>query len=83
MCIEAADAIQCTGKVKTPCNCEVPVQRNASSETKAYLNTLKQIEDKDCVQVCTAIACPSLSNAQCRTSGNSNMGTCVASYDPD
>ncbi|MEI9954513.1 MAG: hypothetical protein WDO74_37490 [Pseudomonadota bacterium] len=34
------------------------MQRNASSETKAYLNTLKQIEDKDCVQVCTAIRLP-------------------------
>jgi len=78
-CRMDVDALQCTGKVTTPCNCQVPVQRSESPETKAYLKTLKLIEEKKCVTVCTAVACAAVTNAQCRASGTSVMGTCVAS----
>ena len=72
------EALQCTGKVTTQCGCQVPVQRTESAETKAYLKTLKEIEDKHCIIACTAIACMAASNAQCKASGSSAMGTCVA-----
>jgi hypothetical protein len=77
-CNVAADAMQCTGSVMTPCNCEVPVGKDTTTETKDYLATLKRLKDKDCTQVCTALACIAPNNAQCKASGSSIMGTCVA-----
>jgi len=56
------------------------VQKDSSPETKAYLATLKRIQDKDCVQVCTALACSLANNVQCKASGAGTMGTCVSSY---
>jgi hypothetical protein len=72
------DALQCTGKVTNPCGCQVPVHRTDSAESKAYLKTLNQLEDKDCAIACTAVACTSVNNAQCRSSSSSAKGTCVA-----
>jgi len=77
-CNPNLEALQCTGKVTTQCGCQVPVQRTDSPESKAYLKTLKELEDKDCIVACTAIACMSVSNAQCRSSSSSSMGSCVA-----
>jgi len=80
-CNVAVNSLQCTGSVKTVCNCEVPVQRDASSETKAYLETLKKIKDQDCVQVCPAVACTQVTDAHCReSSSSSSTGSCVASH---
>jgi hypothetical protein len=80
-CNVAADAEQCTGQVDTTCNCQVPVEKDDSPATKAYQATLKQIQSKHCSQVCPAIACSPVFNAQCRaTSPGSNKGTCVASF---
>jgi hypothetical protein len=78
VCRLDADALQCTGKVTNLCDCQVPVQRTESTETRAYLKTLKLIEDKNCAVACTAIVCTSVSNAQCRGSGSSVTGSCVA-----
>jgi hypothetical protein len=77
-CRMDADALQCTGKVMNLCNCQVPVQRSESAETRAFQRTLKLIEDKDCAVACPAVVCTSVSNAQCRGSGSSVTGTCVA-----
>ena len=73
-----ADALQCTGKVSNQCGCQVPVQRTDSAATKAYLKTLQLLEDKDCIIACTAVACPSVANADCKASGTGSMGTCVS-----
>jgi len=77
-CNLAADALQCTGKVTNQCGCQVPVQRTDSTATKAYLKTQQLLEDKGCIIACTAIACPSVTNAQCKASGTGAMGTCVS-----
>ncbi|HEY0468030.1 MAG TPA: hypothetical protein VGC79_27710, partial [Polyangiaceae bacterium] len=79
-CNVAANSLQCTGTVDNPCGCEVPVQREASTETKAYLETLKQLKDKDCSQSCPKIACTLVGDAQCQASGSSTTGTCVVSH---
>ena len=79
-CDPNAKPIQCTGTVTTTCKCEVPVQKDTSAETKAYLSTLKQINAKNCVQVCTALACSPADNAQCKASGGSDTGSCVSSH---
>ena len=78
-CSLAANARQCTGSVKNTCNCDVAVQREDSAETKAYLSTLKQLKAKDCVTVCTAIACRLVDDGECKASGSGAMGLCVAS----
>jgi len=80
VCTFAANAEQCTGTVKTVCNCEVPVEGD-SATTKAYEATLKQINDKHCTQVCPAIACLAVSHAQCSVSTpGTTQGTCVAGF---
>jgi len=66
-CSMSANARQCTGAVMNTCNCQVSVQRSDSPETKAYLATLKQIKAKDCVTVCTAIACKPVSDGECKS----------------
>jgi hypothetical protein len=73
-----ADALQCTDKVTNLCDCQVPVQRSDSPETKAYLKTQKLLDDKDCIVACAAILCSSVNGAQCRASASTTMGTCVA-----
>ena len=77
-CNFAANSQQCTGTVKNPCNCEVSVHRDDAPETKAYLATLKQIMANNCVQVCTAALCKPVTIGQCKQSGSSTMGMCVA-----
>lgn len=80
-CSVAADSNQCTGEVESTCHCQVAVHRVDSAETNAYLATLKQIQAKKCSQICPAIACTPVTNAQCRaTSSNSSSGTCVAGH---
>lgn len=82
-CNLARNVEQCTGKVKTTCNCEVPVENQNSAETQAYEATLKQINQKKCVQICPAIACTPVNRAQCRASNvGSSAGTCIASFGP-
>ncbi len=79
-CNVAKNAEQCTGKVKT-CNCDVPVENEDSAETQAYEATLKQINQKKCVQVCPALACTPVNRAQCRaSSAASTAGTCVSNF---
>jgi hypothetical protein len=80
-----ASSLQCTGKVTNLCNCQVPVHRTDSPETKAYLKTLELIEQKKgCAFACPAVECASLNNAQCRSSNSSVKGTCVAvNHGPD
>lgn len=80
-CNLAASSIQCNDTVKSPCNCEVAVRRDDSAETKAYLATLKKIDDKKCVTVCTAQVCKLVTNAQCRSSGVGSMAVCTAVSD--
>jgi hypothetical protein len=78
-CNIAVDAKQCTGKVETTCGCQVYVQRGDSAETKAYEDTLKQIEKKKCVQQCPAIVCAPANFAQCKVAqGGGIMGTCTS-----
>jgi len=83
VCNPVADALQCTGKVTNRCNCQIPVQRLDSPETKAYLDTLKQLDAKNCMPTCTATCAP-LMNATCNPSSSSAgpgpTGTCIASY---
>ena len=80
-CSLAANAMQCTGEVNNLCGCEVPVQRDNSAETQAYLATLKQIEKQKCTQVCPAIACFPVSFARCKAnSPGSTGGTCVSGF---
>jgi len=81
-CNAAASSPQCTNTVNNPCGCEVPVQKNALDETKAYLATLKQLKEKDCALSCSKIACSLVNDAQCQASGTTTMGTCVASHGP-
>jgi hypothetical protein len=82
-CNLAHNATQCTGKVKTTCNCEVPVEDPDSPETQAYEATLKQINENRCVQVCPAIACVAVNHAQCQASAIfSTAGSCVSGYGP-
>jgi len=78
VCYVAADAPQCTSKVTSPCGCQVPVRRSDSTETKAYLKTLKLLEDQDCAVACAAIACPSVSDARCKASDGGSKGVCMA-----
>jgi len=82
VCNIAVDAVQCTGKVTNRCNCQVPVQRLDSPETKAYLETLKQLDAKNCMTTCTGV-CSRMTNAECRPSlssiGSAASGSCVAS----
>jgi hypothetical protein len=80
-CYLTASSIQCSDTVKNTCNCDVPVRRSDSSETKAYLATLKKIDDKNCTPVCTAIACKLVTNAQCKSSGSGTTGVCTAVSD--
>ncbi|MET0792821.1 MAG: hypothetical protein ABW061_14975 [Polyangiaceae bacterium] len=81
VCSNAADSLQCTGTVKNPCKCEVPVNRQDSDETKAYQATLDELNQKKCVQVCTAIACLPVAHAQCVSSNSTgSTGTCSASH---
>lgn len=78
-CIPNAKLIQCTGTVKNTCGCEVPVQRDDSAETKAYLSTLKKIAAKNCATVCTAQACRLVTDAECKSSsGPDDAGVCTA-----
>jgi hypothetical protein len=77
-CNVAVDSKQCTGKVKTTCGCEVPVQRGDSPETNTYEDTLKQIDKKNCNQPCPAVACAPVNFAQCRAPMGSIMGTCTS-----
>ncbi len=80
-CNVDANAEQCTGKVETTCNCQLPVEKDDSPATKAYQATLKQLQSKHCSQVCPAIACTPVFNPQCRaTTPGDNKGTCVASF---
>ena len=80
VCSLAVDAQQCTGAVKNLCKCEVPVNRDASTETKAYQDTLDQLDKKKCTQVCSAIACFPATHSTCKaTVLGSAVGTCVAS----
>ncbi len=80
-CNVAKNAEQCTGTVKTTCNCEVPVESEGSAETQAYEATLKQINQKKCSQVCAAIACSPVNHAQCRANSASTVvGTCVSNF---
>ncbi|HYQ00090.1 MAG TPA: hypothetical protein VER96_15550 [Polyangiaceae bacterium] len=77
-CNPNAKSIQCTGTVKNTCGCEVPVQRDDSSETRAYLATLKKIDAKNCTTVCTAQACKVVTDAECQSSGSDGAGVCTA-----
>jgi len=80
-CNVGANAEQCTGKVDTTCNCQVPVEKDDSPATKAYQATLKQLQSKHCSQACPAIACTPVLNPQCRaSSAGSKQGMCVASF---
>jgi hypothetical protein len=81
VCNIAADATQCTGTVKNPCNCEVPVNRENSAETSAYQATRDELDKRKCVQLCPAIACLPAHYSVCRAAilGGA-AGTCVASY---
>ena len=77
-CNPDSHSLQCTGTVKNTCNCQVPVQKSDSAETKAYLNTLKKLDDKNCATVCTAQACKLVTAADCKTSGSDGAGVCTA-----
>ena len=80
-CNLAMNVTQCTGEVNNLCGCEVPVQRDSSAETKAYLATLKQIEKQKCSQICPAIACFPVNHAQCKPNSQSGLvGTCVSNF---
>jgi len=77
VCSVAANARQCTGTVMNQCNCEVSVQRVDSAETKAYLDTLKQLQKKNCAIACTTLLCKPVSDGECKQSGSSTAGLCV------
>jgi len=77
-CSLSASSLQCIDTVKTICNCEVPVRRSDSAETKAYLATLRKIDTKNCKTVCTAQACKLVTDAECRASGSGSTGVCTA-----
>ena len=78
-CNIAQDITQCTGKVTSPCNCEVPVEREDSAETKAYLATLKQLDKKKCALLCPASVCLPANHAQCSAPASGIIGVCTAS----
>jgi hypothetical protein len=80
-CSLAASSIQCNDTVKNLCNCEVAVRRDDSTETKAYLATLKKIDDKKCTTICTAQACKLVTIAQCKSSGSGTTAVCTAVID--
>ena len=80
-CSLSADAEQCTGAVDTACNCEVPVEKNDSAATKAYLATLKELNAKHCLPPCGSLACSPVTRAECKAdSAGSSKGTCSASF---
>jgi len=81
-CDAAANAQQCSGSVSNLCGCAVPVQRDDSPETKAYLATRKEMTKNHCSQICPAVACMLFTNAQCSAPGSSTVGTCSATHGP-
>ena len=80
-CNLAASSIQCSDTVKSTCNCDVPVRRGDSTETKAYLATLKKIDDKKCSTICTAQLCKLVTIAQCKSTGSGTAGVCTVVSD--
>lgn len=80
-CNLAASSIQCNDTVKSPCNCDVAVRRDDSTETKAYLATLKKLDDKNCTPICTAQLCKLVTIAQCKSTGTGTMAVCTAVSD--
>ncbi|HEX3776080.1 MAG TPA: hypothetical protein VHV51_16525 [Polyangiaceae bacterium] len=77
-CDTTRNAEQCTGKVNDSCGCQVPVESNNSAETEAYLATLKQIQQRRCSVLCSAIACLPVQHASCVSSlQGQSSGMCV------
>ena len=80
VCNLAADSLQCTGTVKNPCQCQVPVNRQGSAETNAYEMTIEQLDKNKCVQLCSALACLPATHGVCKASTiGSTAGTCTVS----
>jgi hypothetical protein len=64
----------CDDFVKDECDCEVPVNRASSAETKDFLNAVKEIGD--CAE-CTRSSCSHYSRAYCRSSSSGGgVGRC-------
>ena len=82
LCDTASKAPQCTGTVATTCGCEVPVEKSDSVDTKAYLATVAQIGQNNCMQKCPLVACAPATNAQCNAPSGTTIGTCAALYLP-
>jgi len=80
-CDDSRDALPCTGRVETTCGCAVPVDRQTSDETQAYLATLKELQTRHCISICPALACLPITRAQCSSKGGAG-GTCVAIRGP-
>ena len=77
-CDKSLNAQQCTGSVATTCGCEVPVEKNESAETKAYLATVNEIHQKMCQQICPLVACVPVSGPECNVpSGSGTVGECI------
>lgn len=76
-CNVAMSAPQCTTTVQNTCDCPVPVRREDSAETKAYLATMKKVKDKNCSWFCTKQACQQVTDADCKSSGSGSMGVCT------
>jgi hypothetical protein len=64
--------------VSNTCGCQVPVESNDSAETKAYLTTLAEIQQRHCNIACSAIACLPLQHATCVSAQGQSGGLCVA-----
>jgi hypothetical protein len=77
-CNLAASSLQCNATVQDTCDCLVPVRREDSAETKAYLATMKKVKDSDCSWFCTKAVCPQVTDAECKTSGSASKGVCTA-----
>lgn len=76
-CNLALSSLQCTTTVKDTCDCPVPVRREDSTETKAYLATMKKVTAKGCTWACTQQACEAVTDAECKSSGSGTMGVCT------
>ena len=77
-CNLAMSSPQCTGRVTSLCGCLVPVQRDASNETKAYLDTQKEIAKNHCTRICPAIACLVPTTSRCSAPSDGGIGQCTA-----
>lgn len=67
---------QCTGSVPPTCGCNVGVNAQDSPATSAYLTTLQNLKQKQCVQTCPQVFCPSTA-PECVAQAGTSHGVCV------